>query len=279
MLRFSIFLQKTSRSCFKAINKSVLTFHDQFTASVTGRSLPNSHTWCRQHISTGVNYPPHNQPVSIQDTSFTALKVLSSPTSLVWPRPSNVHETWYNIPKGIIPEAWSNQWKTWQLTPLFGPSHYPSELELELTVAHELPWPVRPIMYSRRSSLCFVFQAGNNGSLYHWDDDTGTLHRIVEKHQTTVEEFITSFRSWKLNGPGSQLIPRTIAGQERFNKMRMEQHQRDAEVKEQKIRREQSNFSQFQLLNTLDESIEIQRSMDAACASGQMAGFNTHDDL
>jgi hypothetical protein len=89
-------------------------------------------------------------------------------------------------------------------------------------------------MYSRKHSLCFVFQAGTNGNYYHWDDDTGTLHRIMVEPQT-VEECFKGFRRWKLDGPQSELIPRTKAGQERFNNMRREQYEREAEIKQQQI--------------------------------------------
>jgi hypothetical protein len=119
--------------------------------------------------------------------------------------------------------------------PLFGPSHDPREIELELVVAHELQQPVKPIVYSKKSSLCFVFQAGDNGHFYHWDDDTGTLHRIMAEPRTTVEEFVNSLGTWKLNSPRSVLIRRTVTGQERFNKMRREQRERDEEVKQHMI--------------------------------------------
>jgi hypothetical protein len=185
---------------------------------------------CQQSSSPGTNSNASDGSI----TATRSLKGVSTLTSLVWPRPNNVHETWHNLPKTIIPEGWSNDWRTWRLTPLFGPFHDPRKLELELTIAHELSRPVRPIMYSKRSSLCFVFQAGSNGDFYHWDDDTGKLHRIVTEPQTTVEEFLKSFRSCRLNDPRCELILRTMAGQERFNEMRREQHERDAEVQEQK---------------------------------------------
>lgn len=154
-------------------------------------------------------------------------------TSLVWPRPNNIHETWHHVPKSIIPEDWSNDWKTWPLTPLFGPSHDPREVELELIVAYELPRPIKPIMYSKKYCFCFVFQAGSHGGFYHWNDDTGTLHRIMAEPRTTVEEFSNGIRNWKINGPRSKLVPRTTAGQKKFEKIRREQHERDAETREQ----------------------------------------------
>jgi hypothetical protein len=177
----------------------------------------------RPTVSKSRTSPDHG-PSKLQSTRP------GEPT-LIWPRPSNVHETWHHVPKSVIPEDWSNDWKTWPLTPLFGPSHDPREVELELTVAYELPRPIKPIMYSKRSRFCFVFQAGNYGGFYHWDDDAGTLHRIMVEPQTTVEEFSIGIKNWKINGPRSKLVSRTMAGQKRFEKIRREQHERDREHK------------------------------------------------
>ena len=165
----------------------------------------------------------------------------STSPSFVWPPQNNVHETWYRMRQSDIPEGWSNAWRTWRLTPLFGPSHHPSELELEITVVHELPRPIRPIMYSKSSSSRFVFQAGSHASrgIYHWDDDDGTLHRIVAEPHWTTEETVKNFGTQKLPlaGSGSELISPTAAGQELFKSMRRAQHRRDAEIREEKIMR------------------------------------------